>query len=93
MTERSATLRALWERVNDLGSSAEDPSQEIRYLIAEAGIAPKVHVGRPPEDFDDPDVMAEYVLGQWAACLDSRVPFMNTVHCASVGFYEKTYAK
>lgn len=86
-TERRTALFGLWKRVNEIAVSTED-EKEIRNLIAEAGIEPGMHVGKEPADFTD-DMVAEWVLGQWADMIDNGSPFLNSGRNVSIHQYEK----
>lgn len=86
--ERSRTLVALWRRVNEL-AGVED-TKTIRLLIAEAGITPGMHVGTEAEDFDD-DMVAEWVLGQWADMIDNGGAFLNSARNISYSQFEKLH--
>lgn len=62
-----------------LGLIEVEDTDGIRRVIEEAGIAPGVHVGEPPESFAGDKVKTtEYVLGQWAEGIDSKTPFLNS---------------
>jgi hypothetical protein len=89
--ERTETLYRVWRRVNEIACSTED-SATIRGLIAEAGIEPGVHVGRPPEEFTD-EITAEWVLGQWADMIDAGSPFLNSGRNVSLFHYERIFGK
>lgn len=86
MSEREQALFGLWRRVNEIADTTED-AQEIRNLIAEAGIVPGVHVGTDPDSFT-PVMVAEWVLGQWADMIDRGSPFLNSARNISHSQYE-----
>lgn len=88
MGERSETLVRLWRRVNEL-ADIED-SKTIRLLIAEAGIEPGAHVGADPDTFTD-DMVAEWVLGQWADMIDHGSPFLNSARNISFHQFERLH--
>lgn len=87
MSERTEALFGLWDQVNRIAATTED-SQRIRAMIAEAGIKPGMHVGRRVEEFT-PEVVAEWVLGQWADMIDSGAPFLNTARNVSIHQWEQ----
>ncbi len=87
-TERQEALFGLWKVVNEIADTTED-HVAIRNLIAEAGIAPKIHVGTAPADFT-PAMVAEWALGNWADIIDSGSLWMlNTARNVSIHQYEK----
>jgi len=87
LRERDAALFGLWRRVNEIATTTEN-TQEIRNLIAEAGIPSGIHVGSDPESFT-PSMVAEWVLGQWADMIDAGSPFLNSARNISLHQYDK----
>lgn len=62
-----------YSNVADLTYVAKDYPAVLAALKA-AGYSGNAHVGRPKEDFEDPQVMAEYIVGQAISCMGSGMP-------------------
>jgi hypothetical protein len=86
-SQREQAVFGIWKRVNEVACSTED-TVTIRNLIAEAGIAPGMHVGTDPDRFT-PMMVGEWVLGQWADMIDAGSPFLNSARNISLSQYEK----
>ncbi len=86
-SERSVALFGIWKRVNEL-ADVEDTTS-IRNLLSEAGINGCMHVGVAPDNFT-PEMVAEWVLGQWVDTIDSGALWaLNTARNVSFYQYEK----
>lgn len=91
-------VKNLWEQINAL-AEVED-FDGIDEVVTESGVKPLIHVGKGDELENDPTMMAEYVLGQWAAILedsedDSGIDLIvfNTARNLSLRFYQQTHGE
>lgn len=57
-------------------------------ILESAGYANNMHVGKPPEAFNERIIMAEYILGQAVNCLRSGMP----PHQVTNSFIERYFA-
>lgn len=60
-------------------STAQDEKRIVAGLKA-AGYSADAHVGRPAEDFKDPDLLAEYTIGQAMRCIGGAGPLHLVNH-------------
>lgn len=70
----SSSRDVLQQVVTAIDSTKPGPAlDEIRAMIAEAGITPNMHVGDPPESFEGDDrKTVEWILGNFADIIDSQ---------------------
>lgn len=90
-TDRSDALRGLLLRVQEIADTEETcvyDFEQIRNLLAEAGIEANAYCGRSPHSMTD-DMVIEWVLGQWVDTLDQDEPFLMSARNISGRFAEE----
>lgn len=91
--DRDIIVRETWRQINVIACRENaGAEQQIRAMVGELGIEPGMHVGRAPGEFT-PLMTGEWVLGQWAAMIDAKSPFLNTARNISIDQYEKLYGR